>query len=245
MYCTQIPSFKHLTANCSQLQIVRRLNGKASPKVLRNCRQHEKPISIFRYINKSLGTLIIDSPYTVRLNFEPVARAVGEVGEFYKLPKLNQCVVCGVTESFNRKNIVPREYRKHFPDVMKSHSSHDIVLLCPQCHRLSSLSDMNVRLKLAAECDAPFSLKEGCLPRITQSVQLKQASNLDYSNVVICFESDFFRQRKSFAKALYVNKSRIPEERKQFLEQELLKHYPPGTEVTDQLLVEAMEIETG
>lgn len=125
-----------------------------------------------------MGTLITESPYTVRLNFEPAARARGEVGEFYKLPKLNQCVVCGASDSFNRKNIVPREYRKHFPDVMKSHSSHDIVLLCPSCNRLSSGSDMNVRLKLAAQCDAPFLLKEGCLPRVVHSVELKYARNL-------------------------------------------------------------------
>ncbi|XP_037037106.1 exonuclease 3'-5' domain-containing protein 2 isoform X2 [Bradysia coprophila] len=177
------------------------------------------------YINKSLGTLVTDSPYTVRLNFEPAARARGDVGEFYKLPKLNQCVVCGASESFNRKNIVPREYRKHFPDVMKSHSSHDIVLLCPQCNRLSSSSDMTIRLQLAAECDAPFLLREGCLPRITHSVELKQ--------------------RRSFANALYLNENRIPDERKQFLKQELLKHYPPGTEITEQLLVDAMETETG
>ncbi len=120
--------------------------------------------------------MVTDTPYTVRLNFEPAGRAVGDVGEFYKLPKQNRCVVCGVTESFNRKNIVPREYRKHFPDVMKSHSSHDIVLLCPPCNRLSSSSDMNIRLKLAAECDAPFLLKEGCMPRVVHSVQLKYVS---------------------------------------------------------------------
>lgn len=134
---------------------------------------YQKFSTIFRYINKSLGTLITDSPYTVRLKFEPAGRARGEVGEFYKLPKLNQCVVCGLSESFNRKNIVPREYRKHFPDVMKSHSSHDIVLLCPSCNRLSSCSDMSIRLKLAAQCEAPFLLKEGCLPRVVHSVELK------------------------------------------------------------------------
>ncbi|KAG4076504.1 hypothetical protein HA402_005967 [Bradysia odoriphaga] len=171
------------------------------------------------YINKSLGTLVTDSPYTVRLNFEPAGRARGDCDEFSKLPKLNQCVVCGGSESLNRKSIVPREYRKYFPDVMKSHSPHDIVLLCSRCDRLSSSSDTTIRLRLAAECDAPF------VPRVTHSVELKQ--------------------RKSFAKALYRKKKRIPEKRKQFLEQELLKHYPPGTEITEQLLLDAMETETG
>lgn len=37
---------------------------------------------------------------------------------------------------------------------------------------------MNVRLKLAAQCDAPFLLKEGCLPRVVHSVELKYARNL-------------------------------------------------------------------
>lgn len=54
-----------------------------------------------------------------------------------------------------------------------------------------------------------------------------------------------FRQRKSFAKAIYLNKDFIPEERKQFLQQELLKHYPPGTEVTEELLLDAIDTETG
>ncbi|KAG4066127.1 hypothetical protein HA402_010329 [Bradysia odoriphaga] len=173
-------------------------------------------ISTFRYIKKSLATLVTDSPYTVRLNFEPAARARGDGDEFFKLPKLNQCVVCGGSESLNRKSIVPRVYRKHFPDVMKSHSSHDIVLLCPQCNHLSRSSDTTIRLWLAAECYAPFSLTK---------VGLKQ--------------------QKSLAKNLYRKKKRIPEERKQFLEQELLKYYPPGTEVTEQLLLDAMETQTG
>ncbi|KAG4077221.1 hypothetical protein HA402_005276 [Bradysia odoriphaga] len=98
------------------------------------------------FIKKSLGTLVTDSPYTVRLNFEPEGRIRGDVGDFFKLPKLNQCVVCGGSESLN---------------------------------------------------------------------------------------------------PLYRKKDRIPEERKQFFEQELLKYYLPGTEVTEQLLLDAMETQTG
>jgi len=67
------------------------------------------------YISKNLGTLVETDPYTVRLNFEPSGRALGEVGQYYTQVKLNQCVVCGCTEKFIRKNVVPREYRKYFP----------------------------------------------------------------------------------------------------------------------------------
>lgn len=68
-----------------------------------------------RYINKNFAQLISETPYTVRLNFEPSGRSVGEVGLYYQEPKLNQCVVCGKNDSFIRKNVVPREYRKFFP----------------------------------------------------------------------------------------------------------------------------------
>ena len=50
--------------------------------------------------------------------------------KYYTTEKNNECVVCGSTKSLIRKNVVPREYRKHFPTVMKCHVSHDIVLLC-------------------------------------------------------------------------------------------------------------------
>jgi len=40
---------------------------------------------------------------------------VDDVGQYYTQEKANQCVVCGSNGSYIRKNVVPREYRKHFP----------------------------------------------------------------------------------------------------------------------------------
>ncbi|XP_018358677.1 PREDICTED: exonuclease 3'-5' domain-containing protein 2-like [Trachymyrmex cornetzi] len=108
------------------------------------------------YITKNLGKLVETDPYTVRLNFEPSGRALGEVGQYYTQVKLNQCVVCGCTEKFIRKNVVPREYRKYFPLVMKAHQSHDVLLLCPSCHEISNNHDLQLRRKLADMCDAPL-----------------------------------------------------------------------------------------
>ena len=56
---------------------------------------------------------------TVRLNFEPSGRPSSEYDQYYLLDKVNKCVVCGKDESFLRKNIVPHEYRKHFPEHLK------------------------------------------------------------------------------------------------------------------------------
>lgn len=80
------------------------------------------------YVQKNLAIVINEDPYSIRLTFEPAGRAVGEVGKYYTTPKENRCVVCGKEESFIRKNVVPRDYRKHFPSVIKDHSSHDVLL---------------------------------------------------------------------------------------------------------------------
>lgn len=109
------------------------------------------------YITKGLGEVVQQEPFTVRLKFEPSGRALGEVGKYYTQIKVNQCVVCGSTEKFIRKSVVPREYRKYFPLVMKAHQSHDILLLCPICHEISNCHDLQLRRKLADICDAPLA----------------------------------------------------------------------------------------
>ena len=65
--------------------------------------------------------------------------------------KENRCCVCGLGpgsgsgsgsgasgpgSGYLRHNIVPHCYRQHFPPFMKSHLSHDIVLLCLSCHQV-------------------------------------------------------------------------------------------------------------
>ncbi|XP_063986726.1 exonuclease 3'-5' domain-containing protein 2 [Diachasmimorpha longicaudata] len=109
------------------------------------------------YVTKGLGVTINESPLTVRLNFEPSGRALGQVGQYYTQVKVNQCVVCGAQDKFIKKNVVPREYRKYFPLVMKAHQSHDVLLLCPMCHEISNRHDLDLRRHLASLCDAPLS----------------------------------------------------------------------------------------
>ena len=92
------------------------------------------------YVEKGLGTFVTkeDSNITVRLNFEPAGRPRGQAGDYYLTAKENLCVVCGATQNCLRKYVVPHEYRKLFPDVMRDHQSHDVLLMCLACHQHSN-----------------------------------------------------------------------------------------------------------
>lgn len=108
------------------------------------------------YVKKGLGVEICKEPLRVRLNFEPAGRSNGEVGEYYTIEKENRCVVCGKEHCLIRKNVVPHEYRKYFPNVMKDKTSHDILLLCTHCHQISNMSDLKIRRMLEIKCNAPI-----------------------------------------------------------------------------------------
>jgi len=59
-------------------------------------------------------------PVTVQLLFEPSGRPVDEQN-YYLHEKDNVCVVCGAADSYIRKNIIPREYRKYASTLTSLH----------------------------------------------------------------------------------------------------------------------------
>ena len=73
---------------------------------------------------------VADDPVTVQLLFEPSGRPVDEQN-YYVSEKENVCVVCGADESYIRKNIIPREYRKYVClSVYCRSMSYAISVLC-------------------------------------------------------------------------------------------------------------------
>ncbi|XP_038051999.1 exonuclease 3'-5' domain-containing protein 2-like [Patiria miniata] len=108
------------------------------------------------YVKKGIGTVECQEPFTVRLNFEPSGMPGLDRG-YYLQDKANRCVVCGREDSYIRKNIVPHEYRRHFPERLKKHTSHDVLLLCLPCHQLSSSYDRIIRQELVEEYKAPIT----------------------------------------------------------------------------------------
>ncbi|XP_053601595.1 exonuclease 3'-5' domain-containing protein 2 [Plodia interpunctella] len=173
------------------------------------------------YVEKALADVVVEEPLTVRLRFEPSGRSVGDVGKFYQLVKENKCVVCGATNSYIRKNVVPREYRKCFPEIMKEHSSHDVVLLCARCHRRSDALDQRARAALAQRCLAPLARSD-----TARYLADAQGKKIRYAARALLYQS---------------KKHNLPETRRKELERIVLEHFNQEM-ITEELLQEAAEI---
>ncbi|CAL4069078.1 unnamed protein product, partial [Meganyctiphanes norvegica] len=174
------------------------------------------------YVEKGLGTLVSEEPIVVRLNFEPAGRPQAERddGKFYLQERHNVCVVCGKDQSYIRKNIVPHEYRKFFPDILKDHQSHDVVLLCLPCHRTSNMHDNNFRYKLAEDFEAPIGQEGDVKVRIDRILKLI----------------------RSAGGALHRNRNVIPPERVVELEN-IIKEYFKVDIFTDDLIERAANMD--
>jgi hypothetical protein len=108
------------------------------------------------YLDRDLAKIVTEEPMVIQLTFEPKGR--GQNGDAYALgEKLNKCAVCGTEEDLTRHHIVPYTYRKHFPEIIKSHNSHDIVPICVS-HHSEYEEDYAIELKyiFAKQYDAPL-----------------------------------------------------------------------------------------
>jgi hypothetical protein len=102
-----------------------------------------------------------------RLRFEPNGRT-NATDQYYLAEKANRCAVCGDTHQYLRHSVVPPTYRQHFPEAMKSHLSHDIVLLCVPCKQTINSAVHARMVQLARRFDAPLEGGgEASSPRFT------------------------------------------------------------------------------
>ncbi|ELR49067.1 Exonuclease 3'-5' domain-containing protein 2 [Bos mutus] len=171
------------------------------------------------YLDKGIGELVSEEPFVVKLQFEPAGRPESP-GDYYLMVKENLCVVCGKKDSYIRKNVIPHEYRKHFPIEMKDHNSHDVLLLCTSCHAISNYYDNHLKQQLAREFQAPIGSEEG----------------------LRLLEDPERRQVRSGARAL-LNAESLPAHRKEELLQGLREFYRTDR-VTEEMLQEAASLET-
>lgn len=87
------------------------------------------------YVQKGLARVTheAEGELTIQLTFEPNKKHTEEDDEFYTNSNRNACVRCGKDSEYSRFHIVPSIYRTHLPETLKSHRSHDVVLLCFEC----------------------------------------------------------------------------------------------------------------
>ncbi|XP_058605768.1 exonuclease 3'-5' domain-containing protein 2 isoform X2 [Onychostoma macrolepis] len=174
------------------------------------------------YLEKGIGELVSEDPFVVRLLFEPSGRPDSQK-DYYLTAKENVCVVCGKADSYIRKNIVPHEYRRHFPAEMKDHNSHDILLLCTSCHAASNVHDGVLKQRLAEEHSAPQGCEEG----------------------IRLLEDADRRRVRSAARALLSASDGMPQSRKEELLSVMQSFFCNGQqEVTQEMLQRAAALET-
>ena len=90
------------------------------------------------YIKKNLGSLVEDK--TVQLNYEPKIRDLDDFtrkmnNPYYFEPLKSQCVVCSSANHLIFFHLIPKDYRKWFPENKKTHNNKDVMLLCEKCHQ--------------------------------------------------------------------------------------------------------------
>ena len=88
------------------------------------------------YVSRNLAEIISENPPIFKLFFEPDDKE--KKSDFYISSRENCCVICGDTKDYMRFHIIPIIYRSCFPENLKSHRCHDVVLLCANCHELAN-----------------------------------------------------------------------------------------------------------
>ena len=115
------------------------------------------------YVSRNLAEIISKDPPVFRLYFEPNARGCVDENlynsNFYTAPRSNCCVICGSTENYLRFHIVPLLYRSCFPENLKSHKSHDVVLLCLSCHEKARIVYDKKKREISEKYEVPLNVQ--------------------------------------------------------------------------------------
>jgi cation-transporting P-type ATPase D len=157
------------------------------------------------YLQKDIAELISEEPPTFRLKFEPNRRGAkntnGTNSEFYLTVRKNCCVVCGAENDYMRFHVIPVLYRQYLPNSLKSHRSHDVVLLCLRCHvtasRLYDLEKKNISEKY--------------------NIPMNQLSDSQK-------DMKDFKKHTNYVKSLYTNYDEMPEPKKQEIKEILFAY---------------------
>ncbi|KZV17723.1 hypothetical protein F511_01532, partial [Dorcoceras hygrometricum] len=172
------------------------------------------------YLNRNLAKLVDDDPPAIMLLFEPKGRPEDEDNDFYIQSKKNICVGCGEANHYLRYRIIPSCYRIHFPEHLKSHRSHDIVLVCVDCHEIAHAAAEKYKKQIAAEFGIPLFVRKVVnfdethqIP--TSSLPVEMSGELGVSPLEL----------RTAAMALLRHGPRMPSQRREELMQIIMMYY--------------------
>jgi len=119
------------------------------------------------YLKKGLAKRVIvkptpdnpNPPVTIQLTFQP--KGSGNNGNKYFCDvRKNECVICGATQRLQRHQVIPYAYRQFFPQSIKNHSSHDIVLTCNVCNAKANMFNEEFKLTISKRYEVPLDSKQ-------------------------------------------------------------------------------------
>lgn len=174
-------NLKRFTRKTSRDLFVKKFSCKAP--VYHNCRIYANDGRLLCYcdrrklewyMSRGLAKLVEEDPLAIMLLFEPKGRPEDEGNDFYIQSKKNICVGCGEGDHYLRYRIIPSCYRVHFPEHLKSHRSHDIVLLCVDCHEVAHAAAERYKKEVAKEFGIPLFVR-----RVLDSVECESSAGGD------------------------------------------------------------------
>ncbi|XP_010557005.1 PREDICTED: protein RRP6-like 3 isoform X2 [Tarenaya hassleriana] len=180
------------------------------------------------YLSRGLAKLIEKNPPAIMLLFEPKGRPEDEDNDFYIQSKKNICVGCGEGNHYLRYRIIPSCYRIHFPEHLKSHRSHDIVLLCVDCHEIAHAAAEKYKKQVASEFGIPLFVR-----KVFDSNEDSESSSTFEDAGVSPL------QLRTAAMALMRHGNRMPSSRREELLQTVRRYYG-GREISEEDLERAL-----
>ncbi|KAK6918871.1 3'-5' exonuclease domain [Dillenia turbinata] len=161
-------------------------------------------------------------------------RPEDEDNDFYVQTKKNICVGCGETNHYLRYRIIPSCYRVHFPEHLKSHRSHDIVLLCVDCHEVAHAAAERYKRQVAHEYEIPLFLRKVVDSSQDHSISTSSASEENLQDAGVS-PLDL----RTAAMALLRHGQKMPSRRREELKQVVMKFYG-GREISEDDLERAL-----
>ncbi|KAK2980699.1 hypothetical protein RJ640_011319, partial [Escallonia rubra] len=157
-----------------------------------------------------------------------------EDNNFYTNSKKNICVGCGEGNHYLRYRVIPSCYRIHFPEHLKSHRSHDIVLLCVDCHEVAHAAAEKYKKQISAEFGIPLFIR-----KVIDSSQAQDISASSSSVVHIHDTGVSPLELRSASMALLRHGTRMPPKRHEELTQIVMRYYG-GRDITEEDLERAL-----